>query len=184
MDPHLIEANEKIDQALLHLQRELSSIRAGRANPTLIEDMPVTAYGSRMKLVELGTISAPQPSLLTISVWDPSIIRDVEKAIMESNLGINPAVDGVTIRLPIPPLSEERREEFVKLSHQKGEVCRISLRQIRNDQRSAWGKELDRGEIGEDELDRREKLLQDLVDRSVLKVDELVKAKEEELRQI
>jgi ribosome recycling factor len=184
MDPHLVEPSEKIDNALLHLQRELASIRAGRANPTLIEELPVNVYGSRMKLMEVGTINAPQPTLLTVQVWDASIIKDVEKAIMESNLGINPAVDGTTIRLPIPPLSEERREEFAKLAHQKGEVCRIAIRQIRNDQRSAWGLEEEKGEIGEDELERREKLLQDIVDRAVLKVDEFVKAKVEELRQI
>lgn len=184
MDPSLTDANQKIDNALLHLQRELSSIRAGRANPTLIEEIPVNAYGSRMKLVELGTISAPQPSLLTVQIWDASVIKDVEKALMESNLGINPAVDGNVIRLPIPPLSEERREEFVKLSHQKGEVCRISLRQIRNDQRGEWSRAKDEGEFGEDELERREKLLQEMIDRASIKVDELVKQKEEELRQI
>lgn len=184
MDPILNEANGKIDNALTHLQRELSSIRAGRANPTLIEDLPVMAYGTRMKLMEVGTISAPQPSLLLIQVWDPSVIRDIEKAILEANLGLNPAVDGQTIRLPIPPLTEERREEFVKLANQKGEATKIDIRRTRADIRSGWEGEKKSGTLGEDELMRREKLLQELVDKSVSTVDEYVKAKEEELRQI
>lgn len=184
MDPDLQEANSKIQETLLHLQRELSAIRAGRANPTLLEELPVTAYGARMKLMEVGTISAPQPTLLTIQVWDASVVKDVEKAILESNLGLNPAVDGTTVRVPIPPLTEERREEFVKLAHQKGENAKVSIRQIRQDQRSDWQEDKESGSIGEDEFNRLEKLLQDLVDRSSSKVDELVKTKEADLMQV
>ncbi|MBI2022716.1 ribosome recycling factor [Candidatus Daviesbacteria bacterium] len=182
MDPILTEANQRVDNALVHLQRELANIRAGRANPSLIEDIPVMAYGARMKLVEVGTISAPQPSLLTVHVWDPGVVKDVEKAILEANLGLNPAVDGQTVRLPIPPLTEERREEFVKLAHQKGETAKIEMRQIRADLRKDW--ELKKAEIGEDEVNRRERILQELIDESVAAVDEYVKAKEGELRQI
>ncbi len=184
MEQFLQEANNKIQSALEHLQRELSSIRAGRANPTLIENIPVSVYGSTMKLVELGTIAAPQPSLLTISIWDASIVKDVEKALMEANLGMNPAVDGQTIRLPIPPLTEERRAEFAKLASQKGEDAKVSVRQVRQDERANWIKQKEAGEIGEDELFRREKLLQELVDKTVANIEELVKAKQEELQQI
>ncbi len=184
MDPNLTEANTRIDNALKHLQRELSNIRAGRANPSLVEDVPVMAYGARMKMMEVGTISAPQPSLLTITVWDPAVIKDVEKAILEANLGLNPSIDGQTVRLPIPQLTEERREEFVKLAHQKGEAARVDIRQIRADFRDNWKKEEEKGEIGEDELHRRDKLLQDLIDKSVSTVDEYIKAKEDELMQI
>lgn len=184
MDPVLAEANQKIDATLLHLQRELSAIRAGRANPSLVEDISVMAYGSRLKMNEVGTISAPQPSLLTIQVWDASIIKDVQKALMEANLGINPSVEGNVVRLPIPQLTEERREEFVKLAHQKAEAAKVSIRQIRGEERDNWKKAEEAGEIGEDELDRREKLLQVLVDRSTGSVEEYLKNKEEELRQI
>ncbi len=184
MEPFLQEANQKIQDALAHLQRGLASIRAGRANPTLIEDVPVSVYGGRVKLVEVGTISAPQPSLLTIQVWDPSITKDVEKAILEANLGLNPAVDGQTIRLPIPPLTEQRRDEFVKLAHQRGEQARIEIRQIRGDARKDWEKGQEDGSVSEDELARREKLLQDLVDKSASEVDRMVSEKEEELRQV
>src|SRR5688572_28016073 len=116
MDPVLIDPNNRISEALDHLKHELSGIRAGRANPSLLEDISVEAYGGRMKMVEVGTISAPQPSLLSIQVWDASLLKSVEKAIMEANLGLNPAVDGTTVRVPLPPLTEERREEFVKLA--------------------------------------------------------------------
>lgn len=184
MDPVLTEPKQKIDNALAHLQRELATIRAGRANPSLIEEIPVSVYDTKMKLMEVGTISAPQPSILQVSVWDASIVKDVEKAILEANLGLNPSVDGQLIRLPIPPLSQERREEFIKLSHQKGESARVEIRQIRADFREKWEDEKKQGSIGEDELIRRQKILQELMDKSSSLVDEYVKAKEEELRQI
>src|SRR5690349_20988196 len=116
MDPSLSEANQKITQTLEHLQKELASIRAGRANPSLLEEIPVTAYGSRMKMMEVGTISAPQPTLLTVQVWDAGVVKDVEKAIQEAQLGLNPSTEGNTVRVPIPPLNEERRKEFVKVA--------------------------------------------------------------------
>lgn len=181
MDPKLQEVNQKIQDALEHLKKELAIIRAGRANPSLLEEVPVIAYGGRVKLMEVGTITAPQPTLLTIQVWDPSIIKDIEKAILEANLGLNASVDGQTVRVPIPPLTEERRQEFVKISHQKGEAARVELRQIRQEIRADWDKQKDAGEIGEDELRRRQNLLQDMMDKANLSVDEFVKEKEAEL---
>ena len=184
MEPFITEVNQKISQAIEHLKRELSGIRAGRANPTLLEDIQVLAYGSQMKLMEVGTITAPQPSLLTVQVWDPGIIKDVEKAIMEANLGLNPSTEGTTLRVPIPPLSEERRVEFVKLSHQKGEQFKVEIRQIRQEARSDWDRQKESGEIGEDELFRRQNMLQDLVDKSTNSIDKMIKQKEEELMEI
>jgi ribosome recycling factor len=184
MDPTLTQTQEKLQNAIAHLQRELSSIRAGRANPSLLEEIPVAAYGSRMKLMEVGSIAAPQPTLLTVTVWDATLVKEVEKAILEANLGLNPAAEGNVIRVPIPPLSEERREEFVKLTKAKGEESKIEVRQIRGDTRDGWKAEQDKGEIGEDEFHRREKLLQDLIDKISAQIDELVKAKEDELRQV
>ncbi len=181
MDPNLADASLKIEDALNSLKRELSSIRAGRANPTLIENIPVNVYGGQMKLMEVGTIAAPAPSLLTVSVWDVSIITDIQKALLEANLGLNPSIDGQLIRLPIPPLTQERREEFVKLSHQKGENAKIEIRHVRAIMRGDWVKLKESAQIGEDEFFRREKLLQDLVDKQISQVDELVRVKEEEL---
>lgn len=184
MDPVLTETVQKIEAALEHLKMEMSGIRAGRANPSLIENVTVEAYGARMKLNEVGTISAPQPSLLTVQVWDASLLNSVVKGIQEANLGLNPSNDGQTIRLPIPPLTEERRQEFIKLLHTKLEAARIELRQIRHDARQGWVKEEEAGTIGEDELARREKILQELMDKKTAEIEELGKAKTEELLQI
>lgn len=184
MDPVLTEANQKIQNSLEHFVRELCSIRAGRANPTLIENLPVLAYGAKMKLVELGTISSPQPQLLTVQVWDAGVVQDVVKGIQEANLGINPSYEGQLVRLPIPPLTQERRIEFIKLSHSKMEQAKIELRQIRQDIRSSWDRQMEAGEFGEDEFDRRAKLLQEIIDKAIGQIDEMVKVKEEELAQI
>lgn len=184
MDPVLQESNQRIQQALEHLKRDLSAIRAGRANPSLIEEVPVNVYGSQMKLMEVGTISSPQPSLLTVSIWDAGVVKDVLKALQEANLGLNPSAEGQLIRLPIPPLTAERREEFIKLAHQKMEEARIEVRQVRQDTREEWKKEQEKGDIGEDEFERRSKLLQELIDKSGDTIEELGKAKREELSQV
>lgn len=184
MDPVLLEPNQKIEDSLQHFKAEIAGIRAGRASPSLIENVSVDVYGSRMKLLELGTISAPQPSLLTVQIWDASILDKVIKGIQEANLGLNPSNEGNLIRLPIPALTSERREEFVKLLHQKMEEARVSIRQVRQDARNEWKREQEEGKIGEDEFFRREKLLQELIEKKMAEVDELGKAKEEELTQI
>lgn len=184
MDPVLTEPNQKISDNLEHFKQELSAIRAGRATPSLVENIPVDAYGTRMKMVEVGTIGAPQPTLLTIQVWDAGLIQPVIKAIQESNLGLNPSNEGNVVRLPIPPLTQERREEYVKLTHQKLEEVKVSMRQVRQDIRGTWNKEKDDGTISEDELFRREKLLQELIDKKTAEADELAKAKEQELMEL
>lgn len=184
MDPVLAEVSQRIQRALDHLKRDLSNIRAGRANPSMIEELYVNAYGSRMKLMEVGTISAPQPNLLTVQVWDAGVLHDVVKSIQEANLGLNPSWEGQLIRLPIPPLTAERREEFIKLAHAKMEETKIEIRQIRHDSRENWEKEQESGDFGEDEFKRREKILQELIDKSIDQIDQMGKAKEEELSQI
>lgn len=184
MDPILTEPNTKIDALLHHFKVEIAGIRAGRANPALVESVSVDVYGSHMKLNEVGNISAPQPSLLTVQVWDASILDKVIKAIQEANLGLNPSNEGTLIRLPIPPLTAERREEFIKLLHQKKEEAHVSIRQVRHDFRNEWKKQSDDGQFGEDEFFRRERILQELVDKKVAEIEELGKLKEEELTQI
>lgn len=184
MDPILAEPSQKIEDAMHHFKMEIAGIRAGRANPALVENIPVEAYGGKMKLNEVGNISAPQPTLLTVQVWDASILDNVIKAIQEANLGLNPSNEGTLIRLPIPPLTAERREEFIKLLHQKIEQARVEIRQIRHDFRNAWKEKQETGEFGEDEFFRRERLLQELVDKKILEAETLGKVKEEELTQI
>lgn len=184
MDPVLTQPNEKIEAAIHHFKMEIAAIRAGRANPALVENVLVDAYGGKMKLIEVGNISAPQPTLLTVQVWDASILQNVIKAIQEANLGLNPSNEGTLIRLPIPPLTSERREEFIKLLHQKMEQAKVEIRQVRQDSRNEWKGEQEDGKYGEDEFFRREKLLQELVDKKMIMVDELGKGKEEDLTQI
>ncbi len=184
MDPHLTQADQKIEAAINHFKMEIAGIRAGRASPGLIENIPVEAYGSHLKLMEVANIAAPQPNLLTVNVWDASILTNVIKAIQEANLGLNPANDGSLIRLSIPPLTTQRREEFIKLLHLKMEEAKVEIRRIRQDTRQGWDLEKENGAIGEDELLRREKLLQDLIDRKIIEVEELSKVKEAELIQI
>lgn len=184
MDPVLTEPNQKLEQTLHHFKMEIAGIRAGRANPALVENVFVEAYGGKMKLNEVGNISAPQPTLLTVQVWDGSILDTVIKAIQEANLGLNPSNEGNLIRLPIPPLTAERRAEFIKLLHQKMEEAKVSIRQTRQDFRNEWKKQSDDGQFGEDEFFRREKLLQEVVDKKMAEIDDLGKAKEGELTQI
>ncbi|MBI2020807.1 ribosome recycling factor [Candidatus Daviesbacteria bacterium] len=184
MDPILTEPSQRIEDSLHHFKMEIAGIRAGRANPALIENIPVDAYGGKMKLIEVGNISAPQPTLLTVQVWDASILDKVIKSIQEANIGLNPSNEGTLIRLPIPPLTEERRVEFIKLLHQKMEEGRVSIRGIRQEFRNLWKQSQESGEIGEDEFFRREKLLQELVDKKMAEVENLGKAKEDELTQI
>lgn len=184
MDPILTNAKTQIQSSIDHLVRELSSIRVGRANPAFVENIPVEAYDTKMKLMEVANISAPQPSLLTVEVWDASIVHNVVKAISEANLGLNPSFEGQTIRLPIPPLTSERREELTKVVHQKVEEAKISLRQIRQDVRAGWQQDKANDLFGEDEWQRREKILQELIDSSTVTIDELGKDKIKELSQL
>lgn len=184
MDLSLTDPNSKIEENLHHFKVAIGGIRAGRANPAFIENIQIEAYGGRMKLMEVGNISAPQPSLLTVQVWDETILQNVLKGIMEANLGLNPSNDGTLIRLPIPPLTTERRAEFIKILHTKVEEAKVSIRQTRQDFRNDWKKQSEDGKISEDEFSRREKLLQDLVDKKILEVDELSKSKEQELTEI
>ncbi len=184
MDPALTQPSEKIETAIHHFKVAIGGIRAGRANPAFIENILVDAYGSKMKLMEVGNISAPQPSLLTVQLWDGTILQSVLKGIMEANLGLNPSNDGTLIRLPIPPLTAERREEFIKILNQKMEEAKVVIRQVRQDFRNEWKKESDSGKFGEDEFFRREKILQELVDKKIAEVEALSKAKEQELTEI
>lgn len=184
MDPVLNEANRSIQSAIDHFKHELSSIRVGRANPAFIENIPVEAYDTKLKLMEVANISAPQPSLLTAEVWDASIVHNVVKAIQEANLGLNPSFEGQIIRLPIPPLTAERREELVKVVHTKLEETKISFRQIRQDIRAGWQNLQEKDELGEDEWQRREKILQELIEKSTNQIEELAKAKISELSEL
>jgi len=180
----LEEARAKMQKTVDFLRGELAQIRSGRATPSILENVPITAYGTKMKIIELAQISSPDPRQLVISPWDKTIIGDIAKGIQNANLGLNPIVDQDIIRVQIPPLTEERRREFIKILHQKLEMARISIRSIRRESLSLLKRQKEAGEIGEDEEERLEKQLQDLVDEFIEEVEVLGEHKEEELMEV
>lgn len=180
-DEILLTADEKMDSALVAFRRELNGIRTGRAHPSLIETLPVDYYGAITPLKQLGTINAPESRLLTIQVWDRSAVSAVQKAIQGSDLGLNPAIDGQTLRLPIPPLTEQRRKEFVKLLHHKSEDARVAVRNVRRHAHEDLRKAEKEGAVSQDDLKRHEDELQKLTDRHIATIDAESKKKEAEL---
>jgi len=180
-----IEVREKMEKALGVLADELATIRAGRATPALVEKIMVEAYETRMPLVELATITAPEPSQLVITPFDQTIIKNIQLAISQNKeLKLSPVVDENIIRVQIPPLTAERREEFVKQLRQRLEAGRVTMRQIRHDKRMELKRAFENNQMGEDEKFQLEKDLQELTDEFMKKIEEMGKAKEAELRTI
>ena len=171
--------NEKRDNILSLLRNDLSSFHSGKATPSLLQNITVSVYGGaqKLKLVELGTINVLDNHALTFFPWDASIIGEIRQGIMAANLGLTPNIDGTMIRVAVPPLSQERREELVKLLHQKLEAGRIMVRQARHEDL----KEIEGAVTAEDEKERLEKELQENVDETMAIIENLGKAKEEEL---
>ena len=130
---NLKDLDIKMASSIEHFEKELQTIRTSRANPAMLENLFIDAYGSKTPLNQLGNISSPDSSMLTIQIWDASLIKNIENAILESNLGINPQIDGSLVRLPIPKLSEERRNELTKIGSQYAEKSKVSIRNIRRD---------------------------------------------------
>jgi ribosome recycling factor len=180
----LRECEEKMKRALEALEADLASIRTGRASPALVERLPVEYYGTPTQLQQLATISAPEPQLLTIRPYDASAIKDIERAIRASQLGLNPSNDGKLIRLVIPPLTEERRLDLVKVVHRRVEEARVSVRNCRRDTLDDLRDFEKEKLISEDELFRGRDDLQDLTDRYIEKVEAAGKRKEDEIRQV
>jgi ribosome recycling factor len=166
------------------LQTEFMGLRAGRANPAMLEPIMVDAYGSKMPLNQVGNVSAPESRLLTVSVWDASMAPAVEKAIRESDLGLNPMAEGGLIRVPIPDLSEERRKDMVKVASRYAEACRVAMRNIRRDGIETARKAEKDGLISEDDRHQQEAEVQKVTDLYVKKVDDSLAHKEKEITQV
>jgi ribosome recycling factor len=165
-------------------KKELSGLRTGRAAVSLLEPIQVEAYGSHMPLSQLSTVNAPEPRMLTVQVWDKTMVKAVEKAIREANIGVNPMVEGQLIRVPMPPLTEDRRKDMVKLAHKFAEQARVSIRNIRRDGMEAL-KHLEKDhKITEDEHRQRGTDVQKLTDELVKKVDETLAAKEKDIMHV
>lgn len=182
--PTVEDAKERMELALDALRREFATVRTGKATPALLDTVRVEAYGSKMPLNQVATVSTPESSLLVVQPFDKTLLQDIEKAIMMADLGLNPANDGNIIRIPIPPLNEERRKEFVKVLHKMAEEARISVRHARRSVRDEIHQLVKDHEVGEDEGHRREDSVEKLTQEYSDKIDELLKQKEEEVMAI
>ena len=183
-DESLKDAAHKMEQAVAHLKEDFSGIRTGRASPAVLHKITVEYYGSPVPLQQLASTNVPEPRLLQVTPFDKSAIGAIEKAIMQSDLGITPSNDGSVIRLAFPPLTEERRRELVKQVHHRGEEGRVAVRNVRRHVKEGLEKLEREAAISEDELIRAEKELQKITDRFVGGVDETAAHKEHELMEV
>lgn len=179
--PENKSGKDKMDKAIDTFKRELGTLRTGRASISLLDNVRVDYYGSHLPLNQVATLSVPEPKLITIQAWDKNAVPHIEKAIMNSQLGIVPTVDGQNIRLPIPPLTQERRQAIAKVAREHAEQGRVAVRAARRDSKETLEKLKKDGKIPEDDLRRYLAELQKLTDESIAKVDELLKAKEKEI---
>ena len=182
--PTVEEAKRRMEAALDALRRDFATVRTGKATPALLDTIRVDAYGSKMPINQVATVNTPEPSLLVVQPFDKTLLADIERAIMVADLGLNPANDGNIIRIPVPPLNEERRKEYVKLLHKMAEEGRISVRHTRRVVREEIHELVKEHELGEDEGRRREDALEKLTHQYGDKIDELMKHKEEEVMAI
>ena len=184
IDDNLKQAEAKMARAIEVAKEEFSGIRTGRANPALLNRLTVDYYGTPTPLQTLASISAPEARLLVVSPYDRNATAGIEKAIRNSDLGINPANDGQVIRLAFPPLTEERRKEYVKLTRHRAEEARTAIRNVRRHEKDAMERMEKDGEVSQDELRRAEQRLQGLTDKYVGEVDSMLQHKEHELLEV
>jgi len=178
------KATERMEAALEHLKRELGGLRTGRASTTLLDTIKVDYYGTLTPLKQVANVAVPESRLITVQPWEPQLIREIEKAIMASGLGLTPANDGKIIRIPVPPLTEERRKELIKVCKKHGEETKIALRNIRRESNEELKHQQKDAKLSEDELRKAENEVQKLTDQYVQKVDQILKKKEEEILEI
>tara|TARA_B100000989_G_scaffold257586_1_gene207213 strand:+ start:5164 stop:5715 length:552 start_codon:yes stop_codon:yes gene_type:complete len=176
--------NDKMTKTIDVFSKELNSLRTGRANSSMLDLVKVDVYGQKMPINQLGTITTPEPRTLNIQVWDINNIKLIDAAIQKSELGLNPQIDGQLIRLPIPDLSEERRNEIKKIVKSMGEKCKVSIRNIRRDANDEIKKLLKSKDISEDDEKKYEKIIQEYTDSKIKIIDEKVSSKEEDIMTI
>ena len=172
---------KRMQGALNALKSEFSTLRTGRASASILDPITVDAYGSQMPLNQCGTVNVPEPRMITVNVWDKGLVGAVEKAIRESGIGINPVVDGTTLRLPIPELNEERRIELTKVAGQYAETARVAIRNVRRDGMDQIKKA---SELSEDDQKLWSEEVQELTDAQIKQVDELLEVKQKEIMQV
>jgi ribosome recycling factor len=180
----LQKAKQRMDGALDALRREFAGVRTGKASPALLDTVRVEAYGSKVPLNQVGTVSAPEPRLLTIQPWDRSLMKAIERGLLEADLGLNPSNDGQIIRIPIPALTEERRREFVRMLHKLAEEARVAVRHARKEANDeVKHRQKDEG-LSEDDIRREQGEVQKLTDQYIAKVEEMLKHKEAEVMEV
>ena len=182
--PDLKTYRDRMDRAVQALREEFSGLRTGRANAGLLEPVQVEAYGSMSPLHSVAAISVPEPRMISVNVWDKGMVVSVEKAIRNANLGLNPIVDGQTLRIPIPPLTEERRKDLVKLAGKYAEQQKIAVRNVRRDANEELKKAEKAGDISQDEQKKMEAEVQKDTDAAIKRIDEMLKTKEAEIMQV
>jgi ribosome recycling factor len=180
----LKELEKRMRASLDSLKREFSGLRTGRANAHLLDPVIVNVYGQKLPINQVATVSVPEPRMIAVQVWDKAAVSAVDKAIREANLGINPIVDGTVIRLPIPPLTTERRQELVKIAHKYAEHARVAMRGVRRDGMELL-KKLDKdGEMSQDEHHKNSAKVQELTDRLIKEADQVLAHKEAEINKV
>ena len=176
--------NQKMGKTFDVFTKELSSLRTGRANSSMLDIVKVDVYGQKMPINQLGSVTTPEPRMINVQVWDLNNVNLIDSAIKKSELGLNPQIDGQLIRLPIPDLSEERREEIKKMIKTMGEKCKVSIRNIRREANDDLKNLLKKKEISEDEEKKFEKIIQTFTDDHIKKIDTKVAGKEKEIMTI
>ena len=182
--PDTADLTKRMDSALDVLRKELQGLRTGRASASLLEPITVEAYGSEMPLTQVGTVNVPEPRMLTVQVWDRGLVKAVEKAIRNANLGLNPATDGQLIRVPLPELTQERRNDLVKVAHKYAEQARVAVRNVRRDGMDQLKKMEKDGDISQDEHKHWSDEVQKLTDRHIEAINQLTEQKEKDILQV
>ena len=178
------DLKRRMEGALTALSTEFGGLRTGRASPNLLDSVMVSAYGSMMPMNQVGSVSVADARMLNVNIWDKSLVGAADKAIRDAGLGLNPVVDGTNLRIPIPPLNEERRKDLTKIAGKYAEAARVSVRSVRKDGMDALKKAEKDGDISEDDLHKFSGDVQKLTDQYIAKVDEALKAKEAEIMQV
>jgi ribosome recycling factor len=180
----LKELKRRMDGAIAAFKHDIASLRTGRASANVLDPVTVEAYGSRMPLNQVANITVPEARMLSVSVWDKSMVAAVERAIRESNLGLNPIVDGQNLRIPLPELNEERRKSLVKVAHDYAEKSKVAVRHVRRDGMDDLKKAEKDGEIGQDESSAQSERVQKMTDEVISEIDRLLAEKEKEIMQV
>jgi ribosome recycling factor len=180
----IAELRRRMEGAIKTLQTEFSGLRTGRASANLLDPIQVDAYGSMMPLNQVASVSVPEPRMITVQVWDKSMVKSVEKAIRDANLGLNPGSDGQLVRVPIPQLSEDRRKELQKIAGKYTEAARVAIRNIRRDGNDFLKKQEKDNVISKDEHEKKAGDVQKLTDEFIKKVDDMLTAKEKDIMQV